>query len=419
MKEMRSKTSLFYRILLFVLLFSQSINAQWTSRKSGTDKNLHAVNFTSAEVGYTVGDAGTILKTTNAGVCWSSQTSGVSNNLQSVIFTATTTGYAVGSNGLILKTNNGGKNWDIKYSGTGNFLSDVFFTDTLTGYSVGGNGTIIKTIDGGEHWISQAIDSENFYNSVYFSNANIGYIVGYEIILKTTNGGSNWSVLKSWHSWMPIFHGLFMNLTSVCFTDSIHGYITGYGYAYSINAQTILTDSFLLKTIDGGLNWTEQVSNGILYDMHFKDAESGYAAGTRGSIVKTMDSGSFWQSEPNGMANDLFSICYMDSNMACAVGKKGVILTSNAAGIPCMDESEVIFDWQIYPSPTNTSISFEVSALDENSSFVIYDMLGKELKRQTIDSKITRIDVSLWNTGIYFIKLVTTQLTDVRKFIKE
>ncbi len=413
------KTSLVYSFLVFSLLFSQSINAQWTSRKSGTDKNLHAVYFTSVEVGYTVGDAGTILRTTNSGVCWSIQTSGVSNNLQSVIFTTATTGFAVGSNGLILKTNNGGKNWDVKYSGTGNFLSDVFFTDTLTGYSVGGNGTIIKTIDGGEHWISQAIDSENFYNSVYFSNANIGYIVGYEIILKTTNGGSNWSVLKSWHSWMPIFHGLFMNLTSVCFTDSTHGYITGYGYAYYINAQTILTDSFLLKTIDGGLNWTEQVSNGILYEVNFRDAESGYAAGTRGAIVKTMDSGSLWQSEPNGKANDLFSICYMDSNMACAVGKMGVILTSTAAGVPCMDESEVNFDWKIYPSPTNTSISFEVSALDENSSFVIYDMLGKELKRQTIDSKITRIDVSLWNTGIYFIKLVTTKLTDVRKFIKE
>jgi photosystem II stability/assembly factor-like uncharacterized protein len=72
------------------------------------NNGLLGIDFPSQNIGYAVGDSGTIFKTTDKGITWNAQISGISDNLRAVDFVDNLTGYAVGWYGRILKTTNGG-----------------------------------------------------------------------------------------------------------------------------------------------------------------------------------------------------------------------------------------------------------------------------------------------------------------------
>jgi hypothetical protein len=71
------------------------------------------------------------------------------NSLYTIYFNNVNTGYTAGEGGVILKTTNGGINWISQTSSTSSYLTEIFFYDLSTGYCVGGYGTILKTTNGG------------------------------------------------------------------------------------------------------------------------------------------------------------------------------------------------------------------------------------------------------------------------------
>ena len=69
-------------------------------------------------------------------------------------------------------------------------MISVSFTDANNGTAVGYNGTILRTTNGGTNWTSQSSGTTNCLNGVSFTDANNGTAVGgYGTILRTTNGG--------------------------------------------------------------------------------------------------------------------------------------------------------------------------------------------------------------------------------------
>ena len=58
--------------LALSLVFYSSLTAfgQWIAANSGTTNNLNRVYLLDSGVGFVVGDAGTMLKTTDAGMTW-------------------------------------------------------------------------------------------------------------------------------------------------------------------------------------------------------------------------------------------------------------------------------------------------------------------------------------------------------------
>src|SRR5690349_11430423 len=95
-------------------LFSQT----WTAQTSGTSNQLFGVHFVDNNNGWTVGQAGTILHTTDGGSNWSPQTSGFGGFLRNVHFVSPTTGWCAGDSGKIFKTTNAGANWNALATGT-------------------------------------------------------------------------------------------------------------------------------------------------------------------------------------------------------------------------------------------------------------------------------------------------------------
>jgi photosystem II stability/assembly factor-like uncharacterized protein len=162
----------------------------WVVLNANTTNILSSVFFANKNIGYSVGQSGTIVKTIDGGNNWTSQSSNTVVSLNSIFSPDTSIGYAVGSQGVIIKTTDGGINWTSQTSGTANDLYSVFFNSVDTGYVVGRYGTILKTTNGGSNWIIQNSGTSNYLGSVFFINDNIGYIAGcIGIILKTTNGG--------------------------------------------------------------------------------------------------------------------------------------------------------------------------------------------------------------------------------------
>ena len=150
MKIISRKLSLLSAILFLTFNSAIAQNLSWQNPLP-QGNNLSSVYFPNATTGYIVGDAGTILKTTDAGTSWTTQISGTFNGLTSVCFIGVDTGYAIGGSSTILKTTDGGNTWVLQAGGLP-LLTSVFFTNANIGYAVGGSGStgkILKTTDGG------------------------------------------------------------------------------------------------------------------------------------------------------------------------------------------------------------------------------------------------------------------------------
>jgi photosystem II stability/assembly factor-like uncharacterized protein len=323
---------------------------------------IHSIDFISSTTGFAVGQAGTILKTTDAGATWNPLSSGATNDLYSISFPDENNGYATGVNGTVLKTINGGvawtkmtidpnmDGWAILYpqtssgfiigqtsstpyhakmyqstdagstyqsmiTGTIANLFSVSFPDANNGFAVGDSGRIVKTADGGESWSILSSGTQTVLTGVSFSTANNGCVVGKSgKIMNTTDGGVSWQAQVS---------GTTQNLNAVTFLDGNNGWIAG-------DWGTIL------KTTNGGSTWTAQNSGTSRYlqSIDFVDANTGFAVGTWGTILKTTDGGSTWTNlETYGEYYTFTDVFFIDENNGFVVGNISSVLKTTDGGI--------------------------------------------------------------------------------------
>ena len=103
-------------------------------------------------------------------------------------------GWTVGNSGVILKTTDGGTTWVAQTSGTTKILEQVFFIDANTGWIAGHNNTVLLTTDGGTTWTAISILSTASFNSISFSDASKGIICGFNgKMYRSADGGNTWS----------------------------------------------------------------------------------------------------------------------------------------------------------------------------------------------------------------------------------
>ena len=135
------------------LLFNLYIYPQWYWQNPLPQGNsLQSVKFVSSTVGFTVGQSGTILKTTDGGTTWVSETNETIFDMEDIYFVDANNGWIVGWAETILKTTNGGTTWTSQSTGVvSTYFESVCFTDINNGTVVGSNGTILRTTDGGTY----------------------------------------------------------------------------------------------------------------------------------------------------------------------------------------------------------------------------------------------------------------------------
>ncbi len=215
-------------------------------------------------------------------------------------------------------------------------------------------------LSGYSQWLQLNTNTNTSFYTIKFFNANTGIVAGQDTvgkILRTTNGGLNWSIvyrtastekftcnffIDSQTGWMGTYNGSVYRTTnagvnwivaslsagggkinSISFIDPLNGWIiTNTGGAgrttdggsswymnapnfsgnaiHFINSLTGVIGTFqgtIRKSVSAGNGYTEIYqlpSNTLIYDFYFLNSQTGYASGNRKLIMKTTNFGSNW-----------------------------------------------------------------------------------------------------------------------------
>jgi len=136
------------------------------------------------------------------------------------------------------------------------------------------------------HWVNTPSPTSLTLTNCYFIDRNTGWAAGDSgVIIKTTNGGINWTIQNS---------GIFNSIEEIFFLNVNTGWATAWEIFPDTNTYS---GTILLKTTNSGLNWTKSMfrdTNYYMTTIFFKDALNGYMGGTPATIVYTSDGGENW-----------------------------------------------------------------------------------------------------------------------------
>ncbi|HQW06039.1 MAG: T9SS type A sorting domain-containing protein [Flavobacteriales bacterium] len=285
-----------------------------TGQSNPTFGELRCVHFVNDTLGWAGSVTGKIIRTIDGGVTWTLMQSGqpTNNYMTAIQFVDTETGYASCAGSEMLKSVDGGLTWQ----GVGPFdqlvlIRDLYFYDTEVGVAVGSVGEVIRTTDGGATWDS--IPSNTTYTmldmdvqgdvivacgawgrtirstdagltwteiqigstdhqSVALSASGSGLLGTNGRIHGTSDMGQTWALRHegTWHT----------RLNKVSFMDADTGVAVGW-------QTTGGFESGLLRTTDGGRNWTKAGAGGL--GVHLNAEGDGCLGGSSGAFAKTMD----------------------------------------------------------------------------------------------------------------------------------
>jgi len=178
----------------------------------------------------------------------------------------------------------------------------VEFVSSTTGW-VAGAGRILRTLDGGKQW-STELTGSFVAGAVDFLNSQDGFVVTQGALLGTTDGGSCWRELAEPSSG---------ELRSVHFVSPSQGWGIAGGSARpprqaepttttarsglrpSVAPRPPWTGGTLVETSDGAKHWsTLSAAPADAQSVCFVDAEHGWL-GADGKVYATSDGGSSWQ----------------------------------------------------------------------------------------------------------------------------
>ena len=359
-----------------MIFASMSVNAQWVQQNSGITSNLYDVKFINRYTGWTLGDGGKVLKTTNGGINWMNIPNPSINgggSLSSVFPVDSLICYVAGGNDIILKTTNGGTNWIEIRNGNpnGGIFNGVYFLNRDTGWFCG-SYRVLRTTNGGITFDSTVTIS--FNSDIYFRNFNEGLYCTAGRVFKTTNSGMNWFDTN----------------------------VPTNGWAYEFRKLSIVNNQFVsvvggtspfFRSTDFGSTWQSLDSihsypPSVMYCCAFANINTGYAGGTYGYLYKTTNGGNNWYRQNSGTMPNAFwgSIFCFNDSVVWGVGGAGKIMFTSNGGqwlTGVQSNNNVIAEeyslYQNYPNPFNntTKLKYQIS-VTSNVKLKIYNMSGKE-----------------------------------------
>jgi photosystem II stability/assembly factor-like uncharacterized protein len=268
--------------------------------------------------------------------------------------------------------------WSIVNMGTTNEFTSISLPTSQIFYATAVNnttyaGTFYKSTNGGASWFQLPFPS-NFmapYVCSISSDGVSGFVAGNQI-LKTTNGGVNWTTAYTstdtvvffgasvggtpkafWAVGIKMVGSILYPIVVRCpsyFTSNVYTRVTmpasmvGYQLTSvsTIDSMTCLIGvqrgsqpGLILKTTDKGVNWTtETMPAGIeIWSIDMDNSGGGFAAGGNGGncyIYRTSNSGTSWYLSYSGSQGRIRGLDYF--GYVYAVGLNGTILKSDGGG---------------------------------------------------------------------------------------
>lgn len=315
--------------------------------------------------------------------------------------------------GEIVRTTDYGNSW--RYDTLG--ITEDFFNLYLN-ESIGiitHRGKPLKyfiTHNSGETWEHKDMIFDYRWHFIYdveiFSDKEF-YFLTYDddghYILKTTDGGLNWTSQQTEQ-----------HLYEFDFVDRING--------WGIIAEPVPGSSFtkqvIVKTSDGGNNWTRQRDTNAL-DFGFRyitmfDENRGIVAGYGGRIFRTYDGGNNWLKDSVNNAGKTIAIvdfhCTTMQNGFYVAGAEGLYsMNGLISGINYTYKNDA--EVNIYPNPIASGdiLTVETMKFQKKSLLAeIYDLTGRKVRSAEKLRSLSNCRYALTSpinleNGIYFLKL--------------
>lgn len=296
----------------------------WGLQENSAEITLNDVFFVDRYIGWAAGDGGKILQTTDGGQSWNEQNSRTSEQLNSIHFFDEITGWIAGNENLVLHTNSGGENWIEQRPNpvSGQNLTAIHFSDWNRGWTAGGpGGQVYFTDNRGITWQRQtSLSAEGIIASIQFPKHSYG-VAGFENhIHLTRNGGENWLgpyLLTGFETF---------SLADIHFNSDSLGWAIGNHFE----------EGLILKTEDGGQNWSVNSSLPAteLHAIHFANKTVGGIVGSNGLLLHTENAGEQWTRKEINTEHSLNDIYYSDAGAGWAVGENGAIYRYHNPNIP-------------------------------------------------------------------------------------
>jgi photosystem II stability/assembly factor-like uncharacterized protein len=412
----------------------------WQFMQTSTISQIMDIVFKDTLTGWASHTANGATMTTNGGINWTEiffNDTNFTTLYNGIFFLNQLTGWCVGGAVQIRKTTNGGLNWFKQTAPpVSGVLNKVHFFDENTGIVIGRKGInynsfMAKTTNGGNNWSEIVVStvSENELSGQHWFDFNTGWICGKSILLKTTDGGQNFTNFYS--SIPPTSNGI-NALLCITFVNQQTGWIGG----------SNLDKKNIYISTNGGLNWVFQ-NNPVtlntytqINDMGFLSADSGWAIhGTpaTGAIMFTTNSGLNWIVEEgsSNWFNCLSIYQHRKAWVGSSAGKVWYTYLTSLVGVKKISGNipEKCALSQNYPNPFNpvTKVKFDIKKLAAGSqesvvSLMVFDITGKEvatLVNELLQPGTYEVSFDGGNLpgGVYFYKLQAGNYADVKKMI--
>lgn len=309
------------------------LNTNWRTIYQNNDLYLYSIKFLDNDHGFVmaessglhgVSDWKFILITEDGGNTWNQTTCSTNDTINQFPLYDIGIIYPISKNVLLAtgyqvhKSIDKGKTWiNVSPQLVGSSIEDLYVIDSLT-WVIAKGTEIYRTKNAGQTW--QNVFHTDFIGaleSFSFSSSAIGYIndgvvdmdhnQSAGLIVKTIDGGQSWTILKPepWKS-----NGAILPyVVAMQFNNDLEGYLS------------ILGDSKLFKTLDGGNTWdvinNNHYTNGLQY---FITDQIGYSSnGT--TIYSTKDGGKSWNINyfNNAPNSDILTWTFLDSGQGYAL----------------------------------------------------------------------------------------------------
>lgn len=208
---------------------------------------------------------------------------------------------------------------------TGVNLEDVQFVNPQIGWTsgwrgIGGaepnHGLVFRSDDGGQSWKQvHDQDSVRFGGLAAIDAARCFVVVDSTAMFVTADTGKTWSRVTG----LPIGAGV--SLRDVAFANAAHGWAIGSG-------------GTIIRTIDSGRAWIKCTTptSQDLAGLVFLDTQTGWVCGNHGTILHTGDGGVTWVAQGSGTILDLRGVSFVDNLNGWAAGAEGQIMHTTSGG---------------------------------------------------------------------------------------
>lgn len=370
------------------IVYTDDGGISWTTQYNEPDYYFVSVYFTDNQTGWVVGWS-EVLKTIDGGQNWILQElpNPLGLDIESVFFLNQDTGWIAGSYKSIYYTENGGEDWFVQHPyqlEQHYFLYDIKFFDNLNGCAVGGKllspgqGFIMVTNNGGVEWIEfYPPSSEELIKIQYLNSEEIWACDRAGKLFKSINGGVNWEMHEdsfnnlndmhffndnnalaissgyrihrtddAWQSWHTYYLGFFGDMNKFSFANEQTGLGVG--------------NQSLLKTEDGGWNWTRL--NEKFIDIDFFNEDVGFAIQQKPNMnpMKTIDGGLTWEELNLNIDGYITNLDFISENTGFMTNSYYKLLKTFDAGNT----------WDEFDLPINSTNYNDLQFMDENTGFL-------------------------------------------------